>query len=220
MLRNCNNLNQKNCICKTPKDENFRETIIAISGPTGPTGATGIAGEKGISEKISVDHIYTLSPSEQARVEDNFTENTHHLSFYIPGVPYKNDKSVAQLIKNSDQKIEKVDTQIEFDNVTNFANSTVSNLNVEVLVEGLYKVDFGTYIEVNDNATLTLYVDDNPVVGGVLLLSSKSAFVSKTILLNLKSNNKISLRVTALTSSFDYKINQSNAYIVLTPMPM
>lgn len=59
-------------------------------GPKGDKGEQGIPGpqgekgETGVSETIVIDSTETLEPTEEASVVDNFIDNTHHLSFYIP----------------------------------------------------------------------------------------------------------------------------------------
>ena len=61
-----------------------------VTGPTGPTGATGpigprgLPGEIGISEVITIDGTETLNEGEDASVQDDFENNMHHLTFYIP----------------------------------------------------------------------------------------------------------------------------------------
>lgn len=58
-----------------------------IQGPTGPkgdTGPRGLPGEIGISEVIEIDNTETIEAGEEAVVEDDFDQNTHHLTFYIP----------------------------------------------------------------------------------------------------------------------------------------
>lgn len=55
-----------------------------IPGPQGEKGETGDKGDTGVSETIVIDSTETLEPTEEASVVDNFIDNTHHLSFYIP----------------------------------------------------------------------------------------------------------------------------------------
>lgn len=57
---------------------------IGPTGPTGPIGPQGLPGEIGISEHISIDTTETLEPTEEAQVLDDFENNIHHLTFYIP----------------------------------------------------------------------------------------------------------------------------------------
>ncbi len=53
-------------------------------GPKGDKGNTGPAGEKGIAEGISIDGAETVASTEKAQVLDDFEQNIHHLTFYIP----------------------------------------------------------------------------------------------------------------------------------------
>lgn len=54
-------------------------------GARGERGATGPKGDKGLSQKVSVDCTYTLDASEPARVEEEEQQDDMlHLAFYIP----------------------------------------------------------------------------------------------------------------------------------------
>lgn len=53
-------------------------------GEQGDTGPMGLPGEKGISEIIIIDKTETVEPDEPAKIQDDFNDNTHHLTFYIP----------------------------------------------------------------------------------------------------------------------------------------
>lgn len=55
-----------------------------VKGDVGPTGPRGFPGEIGISERISIDLTETTRPGENAQVLDDFENNVHHLTFYIP----------------------------------------------------------------------------------------------------------------------------------------
>ncbi len=53
-------------------------------GDEGPIGPRGYPGETGKSEMISIDLTETLNPGEDAQVLDDFENNIHHLTFFIP----------------------------------------------------------------------------------------------------------------------------------------
>ena len=53
-------------------------------GDKGDIGPRGLPGEIGRSEVISIDETETVSPEEEASVLDDFENNVHHLTFYIP----------------------------------------------------------------------------------------------------------------------------------------
>ena len=53
-------------------------------GEQGEPGPMGLPGEKGISEIIIIDKTETVEPDEPAKIQDDFNDNTHHLTFYIP----------------------------------------------------------------------------------------------------------------------------------------
>ena len=90
-------------------DFNIPRGATGEKGDTGPTGPNGDTGE---GEKISVACTYTVNFDEPALVEDEFSDNTHHLAFHIPrGIPGpKGDQGVQgeQGIKgNTGEKGEK-----------------------------------------------------------------------------------------------------------------
>ena len=53
-------------------------------GDEGPIGPRGFPGETGKGEMISIDVTETLNPGENAQVLDDFENNIHHLTFFIP----------------------------------------------------------------------------------------------------------------------------------------
>ena len=57
---------------------------IGPKGEQGEPGPMGLPGEKGISEIIIIDKTETVEPDEPAKIQDDFNDNTHHLTFYIP----------------------------------------------------------------------------------------------------------------------------------------
>lgn len=70
-----------------PKGEKGEQGSIGPIGPKGEKGETGpmgLPGEKGISEIIIIDKTETVEPDEPAKIQDDFDDNTHHLTFYIP----------------------------------------------------------------------------------------------------------------------------------------
>lgn len=70
-----------------PKGEKGEQGSIGPIGPKGEKGETGpmgLPGEKGISEIIIIDKTETVEPDEPAKIQDDFNDNTHHLTFYIP----------------------------------------------------------------------------------------------------------------------------------------
>lgn len=53
-------------------------------GEKGEQGPRGLPGEIGISQVITIDGTETIEPDEPAEVQDDFENNIHHLTFYIP----------------------------------------------------------------------------------------------------------------------------------------
>lgn len=60
-------------------------------GDVGPKGDMGPKGDTGESEKITVVETRTIDPGSNASVTDNFTNNTHNLTFSIPKGDKGND---------------------------------------------------------------------------------------------------------------------------------
>lgn len=58
--------------------------IQGPKGDKGDIGPRGLPGEIGRSEMISIDETETVMPEEDASVLDDFENNIHHLTFYIP----------------------------------------------------------------------------------------------------------------------------------------
>lgn len=70
-----------------PKGEKGEQGSIGSIGPKGEQGEPGpigLPGEKGISEIIIIDKTETVEPDEPAKIQDDFNDNMHHLTFYIP----------------------------------------------------------------------------------------------------------------------------------------
>lgn len=70
-----------------PKGEKGEQGSIGPIGPKGEQGEPGpmgLPGEKGISEIIIIDKTETVESDEPAKIQDDFNDNTHHLTFYIP----------------------------------------------------------------------------------------------------------------------------------------
>lgn len=200
--------------------ERFEEGnhLIDFYIPKGETGADGEKGETGIGEKISIDRVFTLNPGEAAAVEDNFVDNVHHLTFFIPSAEYKNNKSVAELIKNSQQTISRVNTPIEFETATNYANSNVSQTEIEILTDGIYKVEFGVCVEVQNETTISLFLDNTPVDDGTLLLSPNSKCATRSLIMDLEEHEKLSLVVIVMGNSFSFETDRSFAYLNIVPV--
>ncbi len=180
----------------------------------------GFDGEKGEGEQISIDCVTTVDFNEPARVEDNFENNVHNLSFFIPrGAPYLNSKTIVSMNKNSNQIIDTVNTLIEFEDSKNIENANVSNTSCEVLVQGLYKVDVGVMLKVNQPVQISLCNNDEPIAYGTLHFDANTSYVGKSFVLNLQVNDKISLKVTSLTAGFNFAKDISFAYFNITPIP-
>ena len=64
-----------------------KEGSVGPKGEKGDMGETGPKGEKGKDgncERIEIAGVKTLDAGMEAKVEDNFLDNTHHLTIFIP----------------------------------------------------------------------------------------------------------------------------------------
>ena len=184
-----------------------------------PQGFKGEIGEAGIGEKISIDCVTTIDFGEPARVEDNFEDNVHNLSFFIPrGAPYINDKTIVSMQKNSDQEITQVKTSIIFESANSFANANVTETEVEILVAGLYKIDFGAFLDIEDEAQLSLYINGEPIEYSVLNFDIGTYTVTRSLIMQLQVNDKISMQASKVVNKLNFKKDVSFAYINIVPV--
>ncbi len=179
----------------------------------------GLTGESAEGEKINIDCAITVDFNEPARVEDDFKDNVHNLSFYIPrGAPYLNDKTIVAMQKNSNQAITNQKDLIEFEYAKDFANANLTNTEVEILVAGLYKIDFGAYLIVNDETELAIINSGESMAYSTLIFDVDNHFSSRSLVVMLQVNDKISLQVTKFTNNFNFEKDKTYAYLNITPV--
>ena len=184
-----------------------------------PKGRKGEIGEAGVGEKIAIDCVTTIDFGEQARVEDNFENNVHNLSFFIPrGAPYINDKTIVSMQKNSNQEITQVNTPVIFESANSFANAFVTETEIEILVAGLYKIDFGAFLDIEDEAQLTLCANGEPIAYSVLNFDIGTYTVTRSLILQLQVNDKISMQASKVINKINFKKDVSFAYINIVPV--
>lgn len=137
----------------------------SIKGDKGDAGPKGDAGEIGKSEIINIVDTKTLDAGEEARIDDNFYDNTHHLTISIP----KGEKGDAGEIGPEGPITEGSTEEILF---VSFAETNISGLmNIQdkylipqnakyfntsgktdiKLTQGVYEIAFSGAIEEVDN---------------------------------------------------------------------
>ena len=140
-------------------------SIKGEKGDKGEAGPKGDAGEIGKSEIIDIVDTQTLDAGEEARVDDNFYDNTHHLTISIP----KGEKGDAGEIGPEGPITEGSTEEILF---VSFAETNISGLmniqdkylipqnakyfnisgNTDIkLTQGVYEIAFSGAIEEVDN---------------------------------------------------------------------
>ena len=140
-------------------------SIKGDKGDKGEAGPKGDAGEIGKSEIINIVDTKTLDAGEEARIDDNFYDNTHHLTISIP----KGEKGDAGEIGPEGPIREGSTEEILF---VSFAETNISGLmNIQdkylipqnakyfniagktdiKLTQGVYEIAFSGAIEEVDN---------------------------------------------------------------------
>lgn len=217
-----------------PKGETGERGAVGPQGPIGPqgpqgmrgekgdkgeTGPQGLPGEMGISELISVEHTETIDYMEDASVQDDFYDNTHHLNFYIPrGEPYVANQSVAGIYKNGSQQITAVNTKVWFDNQQSLIASQLTLNSLKVEISGLYKIDVGVRLDVNQTVKFAVFDNGTELENSTLIFDSNIKFFSTTLLYRTKTDSNLSLTVTEMTTPFSFVGGTSFVYFVLTPV--
>lgn len=124
--------------------------IQGEKGEPGPTGPRGLQGETGISENIAIDNTETIEANEEAKVIDNFSQNTHHLTFYIPkgekgpagpgvGVTAYNAILFTRYAEATDARALTIREKTFIPDPNNFF-SVPSTINIDIKYTGIYEI--------------------------------------------------------------------------------
>lgn len=132
----------------------------------------GDKGTDGKSETIQIEETKTIEPGENAKVEDNFDGNTHHLTFLIPkgkdGTTINTYAYIYETNANSITLNKDVSTQIQLNTIgeNNNINTTFTS-SLKIKEEGTYKIDYFYYGKSSANATISLQLrkDNNEIPG-------------------------------------------------------
>ena len=101
--------------------------VVGPTGPKGDRGDIGPVGETGISHEIIIDETKTINPDEPAKVQDEFNNNTHYLTFYIPKGEKGEQGSIGP-IGPKGEKGEKGPTSYDVIAFVSYPNTTVAGI--------------------------------------------------------------------------------------------
>lgn len=187
-------------------------------GEKGDTGPRGLPGEIGRSEMILVEQTETIESTSPALVADDFYDNIHHLTFYIPGPAQVVNKSVAQLLKDDNQTVQTANTFLTFAGDA-VINSNILENQIQVLATGVYMIDFGVYINTDQNLKFQIFVNDVAVDGSIICLDAETKGMTRALVERLAENDKIGMKLISLNNQFSFEKDKSFAFVRITPTP-
>lgn len=208
-----------------PKGDKGEKGDIGPQGEKGDTGPRGFPGEIGISQAITVDGTETVSSDEDAMVQDDFENNVHHLTFYIPkgekgdtgprgpaGAP----PSVSYGEKYSDEltdlEVTSVDKIVPLkNNGPGFNMSYTTENAIDITVGAVYLISYFFSATPKASCTLTVSVKDNDLLLPASRLKAQWEpnfvnSISNTFITTFSEGDVITLTVKAdqnVTLSFD-----------------
>ncbi len=191
-----------------------------FDGVNGEIGPKGEQGDPGISEKIEVINTKTVDSGQLAEVKDEFTDNTHYLTFLIP----KGDKgdtgpqgsvgtaildSYASLYEdngNSYMLVANTPNQVELSKNSQIKNMDISFTNtVKVLNAGIYKIDyfFSSVASAQSDISIELR-KENITINGTKITkkvnNQEYVWFNGSIIVSLNKDEKIDLAVSSTTN--------------------
>ncbi len=197
---------------KIPRGEKGEKGDQGEKGDTGDIGPRGLPGEIGRSEVISIDGAETIGPDEEASVLDDFENNIHHLTFYIPkgatgergapngieayGMRYTNTTQRFNLTANQDTII-----PLELTGPAFFTNYN-SSYAIEIRKYGTYKIDYFLNVATSTDTTYTITVK----VSGIIMAASNikveakaniKSLIGSSLLYALREDDEVTLNITA-----------------------
>ncbi len=190
------------------KDNTHNLTFLIPKGMQGDIGPQGVKGEIGISEKINIVETKTIDAGNNASVTDNFSNNTHNLTFMIPkgekgstSIPayaslYENNGNSYTLNPGRSNQIELGTTSASKNVDTSFTNT------VRIKNSGTYKIDYFFSAQSNSagDISLTLRKENVEIPGSkitVKVADSGHAVFNGSIIVNLNANEKIDMAVSS-----------------------
>ena len=192
-------------------DNTHNLTFLIPKGMQGDIGPQGVKGETGISEKITIVETKTINAGENASVTDNFSNNTHNLTFLIPrgeeGTTSINAyASLYESNGNSYTLNPGRSNQIELGSISASKNVDTSFTNaVRIKSNGTYKIDYFFTAQSNSagDISLVLRKENNEIPGSkitVKVTDSSYAVFNGSIIVNLNINDKVDMAVSSENS--------------------
>lgn len=132
------------------KDNVHHLMFYLPKGEKGDVGPQGLKGEIGESEKIIIADVQTIQSTEEAMITDNFKDNFHHLTFYIPkGEKGETGAGAGSTAFNSilyvgysdatDSRALTIKEKIFIPESTKFFE-VPSTINIDIKVTGIYEI--------------------------------------------------------------------------------
>lgn len=197
------------------------------TGPTGPIGPRGLPGEIGRSEVITIDGTETIEPDEEASVQDDFDNNIHHLTFYIPKgekgdtgpqgpshiVAYAERYLVTTEELKTQSGIEKI-IPLNSEGPALFADYDTENA-INIKQSGFYLISYYFSAMPKSDCTLTISVKDNDLLlpAGNLTThwqANTLGNISNTIITALNVDDKLTLCIRSTPDTdFSFKSGTS-----------
>lgn len=200
-----------------------------FDGVNGEIGPKGEQGEPGISERIEVINTKTVDSGQLAEVKDEFTDNTHYLTFLIPkgekgDIGTKGDigptgpqglvgtailDSYASLYEdngNSYMLTANTPNQVELSKNSQVKNMDISFTNtVKVQNTGIYKIDyfFSSVASAQSNISIELR-KENVTINGTKITrkvnNQEYVWFNGSIIVSLNKSEKVDLAVSSTTN--------------------
>lgn len=200
-----------------------------FDGVNGEIGPKGEQGEPGISERIEVINTKTVDSGQLAEVKDEFTDNTHYLTFLIPKgekgeIGPKGDigptgpqglvgtailDSYASLYEdngNSYMLTANTPNQVELSKNSQVKNMDISFTNtVKVQNTGIYKIDyfFSSVASAQSNISIELR-KENVTINGTKITrkvnNQEYVWFNGSIIVSLNKSEKVDLAVSSTTN--------------------
>ena len=200
-----------------------------FDGVNGEIGPKGEQGEPGISERIEVINTKTVDSGQLAEVKDEFTDNTHYLTFLIPkgekgDIGTKGDigptgpqglvgtailDSYASLYEdngNSYMLTANTPNQVELSKNSQVKNMDISFTNtVKVQNTGIYKIDyfFSSVASAQSNISIELR-KENVTINGTKITrkvnNQEYVWFNGSIIVSLNKGEKVDLAVSSTTN--------------------